>query len=300
MLMYHRFFVLISSFLLASLVVGCASIPMQTQIVYAPDSDIRQVQAECVSGHSAVATAQPVRSVTRLNAARISLLNWNVYKGQGKNWAANFKDLLAGQDIVVLQEALLSDRLHQLLGEKDLYWNLNAAFLYDEMESGVLTASKVEPVSSCGVRTAEPVIRIPKTILFSQYPLNDRSSNLLVANIHGINFTLGTGAYKEQIAALSKAIRNHPGPVIVAGDFNSWTDERMEIVNQMRDELLLKAVAYKNHNRSTIFGNVIDHVFYSGLELIEEKTIKVTSSDHNPISVTFRALPIRFAKLNNE
>ena len=62
----------------------------------------------------------------------------------------------------------------------------------------------------------------------------------------------------------------------------------MDIVMNMAEQLSLEAVTYKNHNRITILGNPMDHVFYRGLDVINEKSIEVTSSDHNPIMVTFR------------
>ena len=59
----------------------------------------------------------------------------------------------------------------------------------------------------------------------------------------------------------------------------------------MVTELSLKAVTYQSKNRVTIFGNEIDHVFYRGMESVASEAQQVTSSDHNPIKVTFRVLP---------
>ena len=286
-------------FLCLTLVInGCVSIPAQVQLVAMDvDTGLMRVQASCIKDHTPDHLKVSAQPDSVLDADHISLLNWNVYKGQRDNWASDFSQLIKQQDIVVLQEALLDKALLRAIHRQSLNWSMNTAFYYDEVEAGVLTASKVSAVRSCGLRAAEPLIQIPKTALLSEYRLSKGAQNLLVANIHGINFTLGTEAYEQQISALILAIRHHKGPVVVAGDFNTWSDKRMAIVNRMAERLSLKAITYKNHNRITIFGNPLDHVFYRGLELIKEDSLSVTSSDHNPISVTFRVPSTQLASV---
>ena len=152
--------------------------------------------------------------------------------------------------------------------------------------------------SSCGIRTTEPFIRIPKTVLISRYPIAGTSQDLLVANIHGINFTLGTDAYQQQLNELKNVLAKHSGPIVLAGDFNSWSEQRLEIVKEVISTLSLQSLTYKNQNRITIFGNAIDHVFYRGLEVVSQGTFKVTSSDHNPIKVTFKVPENKIARNN--
>ena len=151
-----------------------------------------------------------------------------------------------------------------------------------------MTASRVKPVYSCGQRTLEPLIRLPKTSLVSYYPIDGMNENLLVANIHGINFSFGVGAYNEQIEKLYAAMKDHAGPIVLAGDFNTWSDERMQIVDGLAQRLSLQSLDYTSHDKTRIFGNVLDHVFYRGLEPLEQETWHVTSSDHNPTRVSFR------------
>ena len=112
--------------------------------------------------------------------------------------------------------------------------------------------------------------------------------SLLVINIHGINFTLGTETYKKQINRLKKYARLHDGPMLIAGDFNSWSDDRDEIVNQILTDVSLKSSRLESSNQTRIFGKVVDRVYYRGLEPIFQKSIPVTSSDHTPILMRFR------------
>ena len=225
-----------------------------------------------------------------LDPDRISILNWNVYKGQRENWATDFKRYAYRHDVVTIQEAHLDDELASMLDAEHQYWTLNAAFDYKDKATGVMTASRVKPVHSCGQHTAEPLIRVPKTSLISYYPIEGGSENLLVANIHGINFSLGVGVYTEQIEKLYEAMKHHEGPIILAGDFNTWSDKRMRIVDDLAGRLALESLDYTSHNRTAVFGNALDHVFYRGLEPIEHDTWHVTSSDHNPTRVSFRVI----------
>ena len=223
-----------------------------------------------------------------LNPAGISVLNWNVYKGQRDNWVADFRRYSNMHDVVTIQEANLGDDLISMLDSGHPYWTLNTAFNYHDKATGVMTASTVKPVRSCGQSIAEPFIRFPKTSLISYYPVDGMTENLLVANIHGINFTFGLGVYRTQIEKLYDVIKRHKGPVVLAGDFNTWSDERMQIVDELAERLSLQSLDYTSHNRTIVFGNAIDHVFYRGLEAVEHDTWSVTSSDHNPMHVRFR------------
>jgi endonuclease/exonuclease/phosphatase (EEP) superfamily protein YafD len=235
---------------------------------------------------------QPADSSTTqndgLNSNSISLLNWNVYKGSGENWAADFEQLSQAKDIITLQEARLDEHLHQTLDALKLYWDLTTAFLYNKLKVGVLTAARVPPISRCSIHSKEPIIQLPKTLIVNLYPLSGSEHQLLVANIHSINFTFGTKKYKEQITALQRVIQQHNGPVIVAGDFNSWSDRRMKIITQFKNDLSLSSLPYQNHTRTQIFGNAIDHVFFRELIATNVEIPELTSSDHNPIIVTFQ------------
>ena len=225
---------------------------------------------------------------TGLDPDSISVLNWNVYKGQRKNWASDFRRYSHQHDVVIIQEAHLRNDLKSLLGSDNRHWVMNASFQYQDKATGVMTASSVRPVYSCGMRTLEPLIRLPKTSLVSYYPVAGLHERLLVANIHGINFTLGVDVYKEQIEKLYAVINKHSGPVVLAGDFNSWSAGRMQIVDDLARRLSLRSLDYASHNRTRVFGNVLDHVFYRGLEPLEHDTWHVASSDHNPMRVRFR------------
>lgn len=218
------------------------------------------------------------------------LLNWNVLKGSRQGWGEDFQRLSRGSDIVALQEAQLHETFYAGLEASELHWDLTTAFHLDGVETGVLTGSGVKPGGSCTLRANEPLIRIPKTALVTEYQIQGTDETLLVANIHMINFSFSTREYRQQISRLIKVIRHHDGPMIITGDFNTWSQKRMNIINGMTTRLGLSAVEYDNDHRLTVFGNPVDHVYFRGLETLHANTENVESSDHNPMMVTFRMI----------
>ena len=279
---------------LAIVISGCVSIPEQPQIIsQSSDGNISTLSGSCNTS-PAHQVNQPIEHA--LNPAGFSLLNWNVYKGNRKTWSDDFFKISSQKDIVLLQEALLSVELKSILNAQGLNWHLNTAFYYGDQETGVMTAAKVDSNTHCALRAIEPIIRTPKTTLISRYTLAGMSEQLLVANIHGINFTLGLDAYRDQLNALEDILAQHGGPIVLAGDFNNWTDARTRLIAEMVGRLSLQQLPYENHNRTMVLGSTIDHIFYRDLSVVSHETHQVTSSDHNPITVIFKAIDTRIAR----
>ncbi|NMU84205.1 hypothetical protein HKB16_15060, partial [Vibrio parahaemolyticus] len=77
----------------------------------------------------------------------------------------------------------------------------------------------------------EPWLRLPKSALYSQYHLSN-GEKLAVVNVHAINFTVGTKEYVSQLTALEMLLKHHVGPILFAGDFNSWSESRVNAMRQ--------------------------------------------------------------------
>lgn len=226
-----------------------------------------------------------------LDPENIAVLNWNIYKGDAEGWQKDLSSFARTHDVMTIQEAYLDDELSGLLQTHDFNWVMNTAFHLNGNAAGVMTVANSNTIGSCGFQNNEPIIRVPKATLVSYYNIDGHDSKLLVANIHGINFTFGVTAYREQLDQLYDSIKHHDGPMVVAGDFNSWSDDRMVEVMQLLDKLSLSSLDYPVNNKTHVFGNAIDHVFYRQLQPVSKKVWQVSSSDHNPISVTFRLEP---------
>lgn len=227
-------------------------------------------------------------AATALSPRAISILDWNIYKGSRDGWEEDFLRLSVGKDLVFLQEASLDPKFQKALGKGKLFWQLNNAFYYKGKATGVLLASTVSPLASCGQRIREPLIGLPKTVLLGRYGIEGTAKELLVANIHAINITLGTGSYREQFGQLEAILGKHHGPLLVVGDFNNWSDARSTVVDAFASRLNLLKIDFKDEGRARFFGDPVDQVYYRGLIPVRRAVYPVESSDHNPISVTFR------------
>ena len=289
----HRFippgrFTWLLASLAAAWLAGCVHIPRQPAL-----------------DHSAAygSTARPVKCETELtrpdltevaedglSPQRITLLTWNIFKQSRSNWLADFQQLSRDMDLLILQEAYMDKSLGTVLSDSPYHWLMTTAFYYQDNATGVLTASRKLSARHCALYAKEPLIQTPKSILLSTYPLAGTDQRLLVANVHGINFSLGLESYREQFKTLGKILHNHAGPVILAGDFNTWREDRQTILDELGKKLSLQQVKYESHHRITVFGNPIDHVYYRGLELVQASSPHVSSSDHNPLLVTFKLI----------
>lgn len=235
-----------------------------------------------------------------LSPEHISLLSWNIFKQSRNNWLSDFQQLSHERDLLILQEAYMDESLGAVLSISPYHWLMTTAFYYKDNASGVLTASRNPATKHCALYTKEPLIKTPKSILLSIYPITGTEQTLLVANVHGINFSLGLKSYRDQFETLGEIIQNHSGPLILAGDFNNWRENRQAILDELSQELSLQRVDYESHHRITIFGNPVDHVYYRGLELVDASSPYVSSSDHNPLLVTFKLIETpqnRYAKI---
>ena len=213
---------------------------------------------------------------------------WNIHKEADDGWEQDLARIAHADDIVLIQEAALGPALNSLLASAGLRWVMASSFLYDTQDIGVITASRVAPVASCIQRAAEPYLGIPKSAVISWFPLAGRADTLAVINIHAINFDLALSGYRSQLAALANVVAQHHGPIIFAGDFNTWSLAREATVAEVLSPLGLQEVSLPSDERSVFFGRHLDHVYIRGLHYAEARAISVRSSDHNPVTVILR------------
>ncbi len=268
---------------------GCVGIPdfHGTAGHYNESGDIN---TECFATDRILPHNTPAATlqIAALNSRSFSVLNWNSHKGRNTVWQEDLERLSSLSDLVILQEGYLTDDLQDLLNKKQYSWDIAKAFTYNGIYTGVLTASRVKPDYLCSFRAPEPLIRIPKTVLITRYPLSGTDEYLVIANIHMINFSFDLAGYRAQLEKAVEVILQHRGPLIISGDFNSWNTARMKVLAEITQELGAMEVVFDTDHRATFMGQRVDHVFYRKLVPLEALTAKVTTSDHNPMLVTFR------------
>lgn len=286
-------------FLMVAVVHSCVSIPEKNWIIRHRNSHFTKLQAtDCSVAASKLLsmagpghfqeTSAPMPFIYGLNANGFGFTTWNIKKGGTEGWDEDFKKLCRNTDIFILQEAYLTDSFIKALQRQKYQWDLSIAYAYRKIEAGVLTASKITPNLTCTLKVKEPITRVPKSILITRYPIAGLHWELMVANIHSINFTIGYTAFQKQCDHLESVLANHRGPMIVSGDFNTWNSGRMARVDAMAQRMNLIAVRFKENVKSTFLGYHVDHIYYRGLETIHKIVYKVTTSDHNPLAVVFK------------
>ncbi|MDV7105052.1 endonuclease/exonuclease/phosphatase family protein [Vibrio sp. TH_r3] len=228
------------------------------------------------------ASPEPVDKNGQLN-----LLVWNIYKQNRSNWNKALDAFSQDAQLLLLQEASLSDEFKSWIKKQEWDSNYLQAFSAFKTSAGVVNLANQFPTTACGYRVMEPWLQLPKSGLYAEYLLSN-GQTLAVVNIHAINFTLGTKDYQQQIQVFKQNLLLHSGPIIVAGDFNTWSEDRLASLRQQLDVLQLTEVNFIPDNRKRFLnGMPLDHVFYKRLTLISAEAPITDASDHNPLLVSF-------------
>lgn len=216
-----------------------------------------------------------------------SLLNWNVEKAQHPDLVSEFAAFAKKSDLIFLQEAVPLKKTQTVI-EQSLFEAFVPGYVQNEIETGVLTLSRAPHLVHCHLLAIEPWLRTPKATSVTLYPLADSGATLLTVNLHAVNFSFGVEAYRGQLNQAAALIRSHEGPVIFGGDLNTWSNKRQGVVDSLTDELGLIPVPFSPDHRTTQFGKPLDHLYVRGLAWQSTETQEVSTSDHNPLLVTFR------------
>lgn len=233
---------------------------------------------------------EPNRS--NLNPDKIRILVWNMYKGQNETWQKNYKFLAENRDILLLQEMYLNEKMMTSFEEdSDHEYHLATSFIYrkGKIRTGVASASRVKAsnVFYQQSKVREPGINTPKMVLFTTYPIAGSDKDLLTINIHAINF-VSTQGLARQIKEVEEVMQKYDGPIVFAGDFNTWSPGKFRFIRMMAVRNNLKEVKFKNDQRMIKFGLPLDYVFYRGLELKKEKVWgELNGADHKAMEVVF-------------
>jgi endonuclease/exonuclease/phosphatase (EEP) superfamily protein YafD len=229
-----------------------------------------------------------VNSSDEIYPLNIKVLVWNMYKGDNKTWEKDYSDYSHEQDLLLLQEAFLGQRMLSVFSQtKDLAYIFATAWIDGKnknIPSGIATASNTTAININWQRSyyREPFLKTPKMTLFTKYKLAGIDEELLVGNIHAINFVK---AYKlrHMLDKAAEVISKHKGPVLFAGDFNTWTKTKINNMNAVFKKLKMKSVQFKNDSRKRFRGHILDHAWVRGLDIQSSRVTKTLGSDHAPI-----------------
>lgn len=216
------------------------------------------------------------------------LTSWNIYKGGMSGLYSDLDRIIAESDFVLMQEFLLGPEQEAQIGKSNgVHWAFAKSFKDSGEWTGVATASRWQPFESVALRSpgTEPFAGTPKMSLITKYRL-PAGDDLWLVNLHGLNFDLSHVSFTEQIDAVVEELKEHTGPLIFAGDFNTWSDYRFRYLIAATQGLGLERAQLENP--MGIMYATLDHIFYRGIKNPSYEILyAIDSSDHLPFRIEF-------------
>ena len=247
---------------------------------------LRQVlKIEAVEEHDCIwRSGQPDYAAFAADHIRVAV--WNLCKGAGGLlFEHDYRSLLYRSDLLLAQEALLSRRSIRTFGERGFETLHAASYMRrDGLRDGVMTVSRVrscDAVTRVICKYPEPIFKTPKAALIKYFPIEGYHERLLVINVHATLVRLIAAAV-EEMEHLVAHIPAHRGPMILAGDFNTFTPAYLRAISGVLKSVGLEYVAIPDDPRPR--SQALDQVFCRGLHVKHvEIDTTVRNSDHFPI-----------------
>lgn len=226
-------------------------------------------------------------STNGFNPHHIRVAIWNMCKGAGGLlFEHDYRSLCYRADLVLTQEALLSRRSMGTFCERGFQAIHAASYKRrDGLRDGVMTASRVaaEPdtIQRVVCKYPEPFLKTPKVALVKFFPLAGSTAKLMVINIHATLIRRKSAAIEEMEHLLAN-LPSHHGPILLGGDFNTFTAGYLRAVAVVMEKIGLRYVPIPNDPRPLT--QALDQMFCRGLvvrRVFVDTTIK--NSDHFPL-----------------
>jgi hypothetical protein len=224
-----------------------------------------------------------------LDPNHVKVFVWNIYKASKKGFLVDFARHARGSDIFMLQEGVVNDDMQTALGLFPGHrFDMGISFINKskkgDLATGTVIGSNVDPNYVLIERTKdlEPVIKTPKANTVGYYPIEGTDKELLIVNIHGMNMA-GDEAFARHVDQCLEHIKNHDGPAIFAGDFNSKNDIRINhMVSGMHKTGMVPVLFRDDKRRKSKFSRaIIDYSFVRGLKIKDAWVLgKLKTSDH--------------------
>ncbi|WP_167854748.1 endonuclease/exonuclease/phosphatase family protein [Mangrovimicrobium sediminis] len=221
---------------------------------------------------------------------QLRVLSWNIHKSRDAGWSEDLRRLGDSADLGFIQEAALHTQLGELWLGGPRYQSFAPGYSAGGTRTGVMTISRFAPTMQCNFTRTEPWLGTPKAIAVTEHAIQGREQRLLAINIHAINFTLGIDDFAAQLDTVAQLVAVHSGPVILAGDLNTWSAARKTLVERVLAPLQLAPLSFQPDLRTRAFGHALDHIYVRGLTVESTEVVAVDSSDHNPLIASLRFL----------
>ncbi|MEZ5973987.1 MAG: endonuclease/exonuclease/phosphatase family protein [Planctomycetota bacterium] len=225
-------------------------------------------------------------------AKGVRLLSWNLAKRPRVR--EELQQYLDEADLICVQEARPS-----LLPEVPGSVHFARSFrTFGRMEDfhGVATLARAATRArgqALATRWREGWIVTPKMALATEYEFGDES--LLVVNVHAFNFQpVFKYMLREQFEMIAERIQGHEGPAVVCGDFNTWREDRLRLIENLLEGFEPVDFEPSSHRKtghwvaSLALGDrsmPLDHVYVRDLTWSNARVLPSAHSDHGALSV---------------
>lgn len=272
--------------------------------------------ASCMSGRDVlhlgekVSEAPTVRRATP--GAPSHFICWNVHKASDERFTEEVQSLLETipkEDGVILCLQEVRSSTYELI--KDLHrekvsghyapsWKL----AFSKQSTGVLTVGNWPLPAEGAERISSPrremLVASPKVALHTELPLADGKS-LQVVNCHGLIF-VSQAVFERQLDRIFGAIGDRDDPAIVCGDFNVWSESRLEMLRAKAREVGMSEAKTRNPGSSPApkwlrglhrFNGFdpdipLDRIFTRGVDVLDCYSVENSlCSDHLPLVLRF-------------
>ncbi len=263
-------------------------------------SGVLWVRSWVLPSNAQVLAAYPYRKFAK---DTLTVASWNGENGKSAGLELELRRLLAEEepDIVFLQDATPEMQFN------DSFWGAHFVSSHrkrGKTPTGVATLAAVAPNLSRGLHSSvdEGFVLTPRASLATSYTLPD-GQELLAINVHGLA-TPPALLLEMQLDELSEFVAEHSGPVILAGNLNTWSRGRLEHVRAAVEKFGLVELDEFPEGRSAASAGPItpalkllgfddslpiDRLFYRGLDVVEARVGEgFATSDHVPLIVRFR------------
>jgi endonuclease/exonuclease/phosphatase (EEP) superfamily protein YafD len=216
----------------------------------------------------------------------IRIAAWNICKGSGGIlFEHDFRIISYQSDIVLLQEVLISKKSLSTFCQPGFSIIHAASYQRaDQLRDGVATVTRIAP-SKDPLRVQslshEPLFKTPKVALITEFTGGTPAQKILIINLHATLIRSAKQARKE-INHLLEHCSDHQGPILLCGDFNTFTRKLFDNLLKSMNNFGLEHITITDDVRKK--SGKLDHAFSRGL-LIERAEVMWTirSSDHFPL-----------------
>lgn len=211
---------------------------------------------------------------------------WNIWKGSGgEGFLGEYRRIVKDRHLLLFQEALLTLKGLGHFVPSGYAAHHGATYRRkDGLREGVMTVSLARTANIAQrilCLVPEPLLKTTKATLVTMYKIEGGDQVLCVVNMHA-TLLRSPGAAARELEQVIDQIAGHEGPILYAGDFNTFSRAYIEAVDRVLLSIGLRRVVLEGDPRSAT--TALDQIYIRGLVIKNARIdTSFSHSDHFPI-----------------